>query len=79
MLIIPKFLRFHHRRGTVDSKINRALEISRVKKLILMQFCLVNICQVMTFRLYTAYNKQDMIKIDSQTREKSQELLQVLE
>ena len=39
----------------------------------------INICQVMIFRLYTAYNKHEMIKVGDQTREKSQELTQVLE
>ena len=34
-----------------------------------MQFCEINICQVMIFRLYAVYNKHEMIKIDSQTRE----------
>ena len=45
----------------------------------LMQFCEINICQVMIFRLYTVYNKHEMIKIGNQTREKSQVLSQVLE
>ena len=39
----------------------------------------MNICQVMIFKLYTVYNKHEMIKIDGQTREKSQVLSQVLE
>ena len=64
---------------TVDSKIIRALEISLVKKLYLMQFCEINICQIMIFRLYTVYNKHEIIEIDSQTREKLQVLWQVLE
>ena len=33
----------------------------------------------MIFRLYTVYNKNEMIKIDNQTREKSQVLSQVHE
>ena len=44
-----------------------------------MQFYEINICQDMIFRLYTVYNKREMIKIGYQTREKSQVLLQVLE
>ena len=44
-----------------------------------MQFCEINISQIMIFRLYAVYNKYEMIKIDSQTREKSQVLSQVLE
>ena len=39
-----------------------------------MQFYEINVCQVMIFRLYTAYDKHEMIKIDNQTREKSQVL-----
>ena len=37
-----------------------------------MQFYEINICQVMIFRYYAIYNKHKMIKIDSQTKEKSQ-------
>ena len=44
-----------------------------------MQFCEINICEVMISRTYTAYNKHQMIKIDNQTSEKSQLLSQVLE
>ena len=33
----------------------------------------------MIFKFYTVYNKQQMIKIDSETREKSQVLSLVLE
>ena len=44
-----------------------------------MQFYEINICQVMIFRPYTAYNKHEMIKIFSQTREELQVLSQVLE
>ena len=44
-----------------------------------MQFYEINIYLVMILRLYTAYNKQEMIKISNQTREKSQVLSQVLE
>ena len=64
---------------TVDSKIIRALEMSRVKNSHLLQFFEINICQVMIFRLYTVYNKHEIIKIDSQTREKSQVLSQYLD
>ena len=42
-----------------------------------MQFYEINICQVMIFRLYTVYNKCDMIKIVNQTREILQLLSQV--
>ena len=44
-----------------------------------MQFYEINIFQVRIFRLYTAYNKHEMIKIGNQARENSQVLLQVLE
>ena len=57
---------------TVGSKIIHTLEIHFVKKL--MQFYEINISQVMIFWLYTVYNKHEIIKIDNQTREKSQEL-----
>ena len=43
-----------------------------------MQFYEINIYQVMIIRLYTVYNKHETIKIYNQTREKSQELSQVL-
>ena len=64
---------------TVDSKIIRALQIFRGKKLYLMQFYEMNICQVMIFRLLIVYNKHEMIKNDSQTREKSQVFSQLVE
>ena len=38
----------------------------------------LNICQGMTFRLYTVYNKHEMMEIRNQTSEKSQVLSQVL-
>ena len=41
-----------------------------------MQFYEINICQVRIFRSYTVYNKQKIIKIGNQTREKSQVLTQ---
>ena len=44
-----------------------------------MQFQEKNISQVMIFRLYTVYNKHEMMKIGNQIREKSQALSQVLE
>ena len=66
-------------KGTVGSKIIRALEISRVKNSYLMQFYEINISQVMIFRLYTVYNKHEMIKIFSRTNDKLQVLSQVLE
>ena len=44
-----------------------------------MQFCEINICQGIIFRIYAVYNKHELIKIDSQTREKSQVLSQGLE
>ena len=65
---------------TVGNKNIRALEIIRVKKKsYLMQFCEINISQVRIFRLDTVYNRHKMIKIGSQTREKSQILSQMLE
>ena len=44
-----------------------------------MPFYEINICQVMIFRLYTVYNKHEMIKIGSQIRENLLVLSQVLE
>ena len=44
-----------------------------------MQFYEKNIYQFIIFRLYTVYNKNVMIKIGNQTREKSQVLSQMLE
>ena len=44
-----------------------------------MQVYEINVCQIMIFRLYTDYNKHEMIKIGSDTRENSQILSQVLE
>ena len=44
-----------------------------------MQFNEINICQFTIFRLFTVYNKYEIIKIDNKTREKSQVLSQVLE
>ena len=44
-----------------------------------MLFYEINICQTIIFKLYTAFKKHEMIKIGNQTKEKSQELLQVLE
>ena len=49
------------------------------KNLDLMQFYEKNVCLFMIFRLYTANNKHESIKIGNQTREKSQVLSQVLE
>ena len=43
-----------------------------------MQYYEINICQAMIFRLHTVYKKHEMIKIDNQTREKSQVLSQML-
>ena len=37
-----------------------------------MQFYEISICHVMIFRLYTVFNKHEMIKIGNQIREKSQ-------
>ena len=56
---------------TVGSKIIRAFEIIHVKKRIPNAFK-INTCQVMIFRLYTVCNKHEKIKINNQTREKSQ-------
>ena len=72
----------HPQQYTVSSKINRALEIIRVKKLVqfyIMQFYKINTCQVMIFRLYSVYKKHELIKIGDQTREKPKVLSQVLE
>ena len=73
---IPFFINAHN---TVGSKIIRELELSRVKISYLMHFYEINICQVMTFRLYIVYKKHAMKKTCSQIREKSQVLSQVLE
>ena len=43
-----------------------------------MQFYEINIYQVVIFRLYTIYNKHQMIEIVNETREKSQILSQVI-
>ena len=48
---------------TGGSKIIRALEIIRVKKLMFNEFYEINICQVIIFRLYIVYSKHNMIKI----------------
>ena len=64
---------------TIDSKIIRAFEIIRVKKLIPNAVYEIYICEVMIFKLYTVYKKQEMIKIGNQIREKSQVLSQMLE
>ena len=42
-----------------------------------MQFYEINFCQIMMFRLYTIYDKPEMIKTNNQTRRKSQPLSQV--
>ena len=44
-----------------------------------MEFYEINICEVMIFKLYTVYNKHEMIKIGCQITEKSHVLSQVLE
>ena len=43
-----------------------------------MQFYEINVCQITIFRLYTAYNMHEMIKIGDQTRKEPQVLSQVL-
>ena len=48
--------------------------VSRIKKLIPNAFYEINISEIMIFRLYTVYKKQEMIKIGNPTREKSQVL-----
>ena len=60
--------------NTVGSRIVRAHEIIRNKNLISNLVLLKNICQAMIFRLYTVYNKHEIIKIGNQTREKLQVL-----
>ena len=45
----------------------------------LIKFYEINTWQVMIFRLYTIYNKYQMIKINYQIRDKSQVLSQVLQ
>ena len=41
-----------------------------------MQFSEIYNYQVMNFKIYTIYNKHEMIKVGNETREKSQVLLQ---
>ena len=41
-----------------------------------MQFYEMNICQVMIFRLYTAYNKHEMIKIGSKNQRKISSIME---
>ena len=65
--------------GTVGSKIIRALEIMRVKKLNLIQLYKINICRIIILSLYIVYKKHEMIKIGNQVREKLQVLSQKLE
>ena len=64
---------------TVGSKIIRAFEIIRAKKLIPKTVFEINICQLIVFRIYTVYNKHETIKIDNQSREQLQILSQMLE
>ena len=45
------------------SKLFEHLKYVASKNSYLMQFCEINIHQVMIFRLYTVYNKHDMIKM----------------
>ena len=49
--------------GTVGIKIIRALEKIHVQNSYLMLFYEMRIRHIMIFRLYTVYNKHDMIKI----------------
>ena len=44
-----------------------------------MQFSEINISQFMIFRCYAVYKKHEMLKIDNQSREKSQVVSKVLE
>ena len=68
----------------LDYKIHEAKTVAKLlehfvsKNSYLMQFYEINICQVIILRLYTVYNKHEMIKIGKQTREKSQILSQGL-
>ena len=62
-----------------SAKLFEMIEIIRFKKILLVQFYEAYICQVMIFRLYTVYDKHEMIKIGNQTREKSEVLSLVLE
>ena len=68
--------------STFDTKIIGALETIRVKKFIpnaILRNIFFFVFKFMIFRLYSVYNKNEMIKIGNQTREKSQVLSQVLE
>ena len=44
-----------------------------------MQFYEISICEIIIFRLYTVYNKHEMIKTSNQASEKWQVFSQVLE
>ena len=66
-------------KNTVGSKIIRAFGIVRIKILIPKAVFWNKYLSVMIFRLYTVFNKHEMIKISNQIREKSQVLSQVLE
>ena len=58
--------------STVSSKVIQSLEIIRIKKLTSNAVLRNKYFQLMIFRLYTVYNKHEMIKIGNQTREKYQ-------
>ena len=60
-------------------KIIRTHVIIRLRKFILNAFNEINNCQLMIFRLYTAYNRHKMTEIVNQTNEKSQVLSPVLQ
>ena len=62
----------------VSSKIIRTFEKICFQKSYLIQFYEMNICQIMIFRLYIAYNKHEIMKIGNQTREISHILSHVL-
>ena len=60
---------------TVGSKIIRALQIIRIKKLIPNAILGNNFCQVMIFRLCTVYNKRKMIKIGNKNQRKIESII----
>ena len=69
----------HLRSFTVGSKIIPALQIIFVKKLVLMHFYQINICQVMNFRLYTVYKTHDGAKNWRSNQRKTASIIRALE
>ena len=58
------------------AKLSDDLRYFLTKNSYLMQLYEINVCQAMNFRLYTIYNKHEMIKIYNQIIEKLQVVLE---